>query len=79
MDALLSIAQMPKGVPVGTMAIGASGAANAGLLAVAMLATGDAELRAKLLAWRETRRDEVLAMGLDGLDGPDVTTTKAGA
>src|ERR1700733_5940161 len=82
MDALLSIAQMPKGVPVGTMAIGASGAANAALLAVAMLATGDAELRAKLVAWREARRDEVLAIGLDGLDSPDnsdVTTTKAGA
>jgi 5-(carboxyamino)imidazole ribonucleotide mutase len=79
MDALLSIAQMPKGVPVGTMAIGASGAANAGLLAVAMLATGDAKLRAKLVAWRKARRDEVLAMGLDGSDSPDVTTTKAGA
>jgi 5-(carboxyamino)imidazole ribonucleotide mutase len=79
MDALLSIAQMPKGVPVGTMAIGASGAANAGLLAVAMLATGDAKLRAKLVAWRKARRDEVLAMGLDGLDSPDVTSTKAGA
>ena len=79
MDALLSIAQMPKGVPVGTMAIGASGAANAGLLAVAMLATGDAKLRAKLVAWRKARRDEVLAMGLDGLDNPDVTTAKAGA
>jgi 5-(carboxyamino)imidazole ribonucleotide mutase len=76
MDALLSIAQMPKGVPVGTMAIGASGAANAALLAVAMLATVDTELRAKLVAWRESRRDEVLAMGLDGLDD---TTTKAGA
>ena len=76
MDALLSIAQMPKGVPVGTMAIGASGAANAALLAVAMLATGDATLRAKLVAWRETRRDEVLAIGLDGLDD---AATKAGA
>ena len=79
MDALLSIAQMPKGVPVGTMAIGASGAANAALLAIAMLATVDAELRAKLVAWRESRRDEVLAMGLDGLDSPDVATTKVGA
>jgi 5-(carboxyamino)imidazole ribonucleotide mutase len=68
MDALLSIAQMPKGVPVGTMAIGASGAANAALLAVAMLATGDAELRAKLVTWREARRDEVLAHALDDLD-----------
>jgi 5-(carboxyamino)imidazole ribonucleotide mutase len=60
-DALLSIVQMPKGVPVGTMAIGASGAANAGLLAVGMLATTDAALREKLIAWREARRDEVLA------------------
>jgi 5-(carboxyamino)imidazole ribonucleotide mutase len=76
MDALLSIAQMPKGVPVGTMAIGASGAANAALLAVAMLATSDAELRAKLVAWREARRDEVLAQGLDDLDD---SKQKAGA
>jgi 5-(carboxyamino)imidazole ribonucleotide mutase len=69
MDALLSIAQMPKGVPVGAMAIGASGAANAALLAVAMLAAaGDTDLRAKLVAWREARRDEVLAQGLDDLD-----------
>ena len=60
-DALLSIVQMPKGVPVGTMAIGAAGAANAGLLAVAMLATTDGALREKLVAWRAARRDEVLA------------------
>jgi 5-(carboxyamino)imidazole ribonucleotide mutase len=65
MDALLSIVQMPKGIPVGTLAIGAAGAANAGLLAVAMLATTDAELRAKLVAWRATRQDEVLAQSLD--------------
>ena len=64
-DALLSIAQMPKGVPVGTMAIGASGAANAALLAVGMLAGFDAELRTKLKAWRAARRDEVLAQTLD--------------
>ena len=64
MDSLLSIAQMPKGVPVGTMAIGASGAANAALLAVAMLATADTALREKLVAWRAARRDEVLAQGL---------------
>jgi 5-(carboxyamino)imidazole ribonucleotide mutase len=61
MDALLSIVQMPKGVPVGTLAIGASGATNAGLLAVAMLATTDAVLQEKLIAWRAARRDEVLA------------------
>jgi 5-(carboxyamino)imidazole ribonucleotide mutase len=61
MDSLLSIVQMPKGIPVGTLAIGAAGAANAGLLAIAMLATTDAELQKKLVAWRATRRDEVLA------------------
>jgi len=70
MDSLLSIVQMPKGVPVGTMAIGASGAANAALLAVAMLAAaGDAELRDRLVAWRAVRRAEVLAEELDELDG----------
>jgi len=65
MDALLSIAQMPKGVPVGTMAIGAAGATNAGLMAVAILATTDAALREKLVAWRAARRDEVLGEKLD--------------
>src|SRR6201985_1181158 len=61
MDSLLSIVQMPKGVPVGTLAIGSSGAMNAGLLAIAMLATTDATLQKKLVAWRAARRDEVLA------------------
>jgi 5-(carboxyamino)imidazole ribonucleotide mutase len=61
LDSLLSIVQMPKGIPVGTLAIGASGAMNAGLLAVAMLATTDIALQKKLLAWREARRNEVLA------------------
>ncbi len=65
MDALLSIVQMPKGVPVGTLAIGASGAANAALLAVAMLATTDPALQAKLVARREAIRDEVLAETLE--------------
>jgi 5-(carboxyamino)imidazole ribonucleotide mutase len=64
-DALLSIVQMPKGVPVATLAIGAAGAANAGLLAVQILATTDAALQAKLVAWRAARRDEVLAQTLD--------------
>jgi 5-(carboxyamino)imidazole ribonucleotide mutase len=64
-DALLSIVQMPKGVPVGTLAIGSAGAANAGLLAIAILATTDARLRAKLVAWRNARRDEVQAQGID--------------
>lgn len=61
LDSLLSIVQMPKGIPVGTLAIGASGAMNAGLLAVAILATTDDVLRKKLVAWRAGRRDEVLA------------------
>jgi 5-(carboxyamino)imidazole ribonucleotide mutase len=52
-DSLLSIVQMPKGIPVATVAIGASGAANAGLLAIAILALSRPELRAKLQAYRE--------------------------
>jgi 5-(carboxyamino)imidazole ribonucleotide mutase len=59
-DALLSIVQMPKGVPVGTLAIGKAGAANAALLAVGILATGRPELRKALKAFREKRADEVL-------------------
>ena len=58
-DSLLSIVQMPKGVPVATVAIGPSGAANAALLAVAILATSRPDLRAKLQAFRERQRDEV--------------------
>lgn len=53
MDSLLSIVQMPGGVPVGTLAIGKPGAINAGLLAAAILATGDEALAARLDAWRE--------------------------
>jgi len=59
-DALLSIVQMPKGVPVGTLAIGKGGAANAALLAIAILAAKRPELREKLRAWRKKRADEVL-------------------
>ena len=62
-DSLLSIVQMPKGVPVGTLAIGKPGAANAALLAIEILATTDAALRDKLRAWREARTSEVLAQG----------------
>ena len=64
-DARLSIVQMPKGGPVGTLAIGAPGAANAGLLAVEILATTDAALQQKLVAWRAARRDEVLAQTIE--------------
>ncbi|OWJ80017.1 MULTISPECIES: 5-(carboxyamino)imidazole ribonucleotide mutase [Haematobacter] len=52
-DSLYSIVQMPKGYPVATMAIGAAGAANAGLMAAGILALGDAALAARLDAWRE--------------------------
>src|SRR5580658_3380373 len=61
MDALLSIVQMPKGVPVGTLAIGKPGAANAALLAAEILATTDSGLRELLRAWRNSRKEEVLA------------------
>jgi 5-(carboxyamino)imidazole ribonucleotide mutase len=61
LDSLLSIVQMPKGVPVATMAIGSAGAANAGLLAVAILGTSRPELRAKLQAYRDARAAEVRA------------------
>lgn len=59
MDSLLSIVQMPAGIPVGTLAIGKAGAANAGLLAAAMLATTDPDLAMRLDAWRETQTDSV--------------------
>jgi 5-(carboxyamino)imidazole ribonucleotide mutase len=52
-DSLYSIVQMPKGYPVATMAIGAAGAANAGLMAAGILALHDAALAARLDAWRE--------------------------
>lgn len=59
-DALLSIVQMPKGVPVGTLAIGKSGAANAALLAASILCGTHPEIRPRLAAWRERRAKEVL-------------------
>lgn len=59
MDSLLSIVQMPGGVPVGTLAIGKAGATNAGLLAAAILALSDEGLSARLLAWRQAQTDGV--------------------
>jgi 5-(carboxyamino)imidazole ribonucleotide mutase len=61
MDALLSIAQMPKGVPVGTLAIGEPGAANAALLAAAIVGLRRPEIRERLRAWRAERTAAVLA------------------
>ena len=60
LDSLLSTAQMPKGIPVATVAIGPSGAANAGLLAVAILATSRPDLRAKLESYRVKLANAVL-------------------
>jgi len=61
-DSLHSIVQMPKGIPVATFAIGSAGAANAALFAVAMLATTDPALHARLLAWRQRQTDAARAM-----------------
>jgi 5-(carboxyamino)imidazole ribonucleotide mutase len=59
MDSLLSIVQMPAGIPVGTLAIGPAGARNAGLLAASILALGDAALADRLEAWRARQSDSV--------------------
>lgn len=64
MDSLLSIVQMPKGVPVATFAIGEAGAANAGLFAVSILAASDAAMAAKLDAFRLSQEEAVLAATL---------------
>jgi 5-(carboxyamino)imidazole ribonucleotide mutase len=63
-DSLLSIVQMPKGIPVATFAIGEAGAANAGLFAVSMIARGDAELARRLAEFRKQLSESVLAMKL---------------
>ena len=59
MDSLLSIVQMPGGIPVGTLAIGKAGAINAGLMAAAILALNDADLAARLADWRAAQTDSV--------------------
>ena len=66
-DSLYSIVQMPKGIPVGTLAIGPAGAANAGLLAAQILASWDAELLSRLQSFRENQTHAVL-------DNPDPRT-----
>ena len=66
-DSLYSIVQMPKGIPVGTLAIGPAGAANAGLLATQILASWDAELLSRLQSFRESQTSNVL-------DNPDPRT-----
>jgi hypothetical protein len=63
-DSLLSIVQMPKGIPVATFAIGEAGAANAALFAVSLLSNHDPELAAKLADFRERQKQAVLEMEL---------------
>jgi 5-(carboxyamino)imidazole ribonucleotide mutase len=67
LDSLLSIVQMPKGIPVATFAIGEAGASNAGLFAVALLAVQDAGLAQRLLEFRNSQRATVAAMTLPEL------------
>jgi 5-(carboxyamino)imidazole ribonucleotide mutase len=64
-DSLLSIVQMPAGVPVGTLAIGKAGAANAGLMAAAILALSDPDLAARLDAYRQAQTDRVAEVPVD--------------
>jgi len=66
LDSLMSIAQMPAGIPVGTLAIGKAGAKNAALLAAAILAAHDEVLAARYQAWREWQTDEVLSKPIPG-------------
>ena len=66
LDSLLSIVQMPKGIPVGTLAIGEAGAANAGILAASMLANNDPALLTKLDAFRQAQTDAVAETVEDG-------------
>ena len=61
LDSLYSIVQMPRGIPVGTLAIGKAGAANAALLAAQILALHDAELATRMQNWRQAQTDEVLS------------------
>ncbi len=66
LDSLLSTVQMPRGIPVGTLAIGKAGAVNAGLLAVSILSLSRPELREKLQAQRKREAERILAEKLDG-------------
>ena len=66
LDSLLSIVQMPKGIPVATFAIGEAGAANAGLFAVAILAQSDAKLAKRLAQFRKAQAEAVMTAKLPG-------------
>ncbi|TRW48945.1 5-(carboxyamino)imidazole ribonucleotide mutase [Aliidiomarina halalkaliphila] len=68
LDSLLSIVQMPKGVAVGTLAVGEAGAANAGLLAAQVIATTDPEVRKQVQAFRDEQRNKVITQSKLDLD-----------
>lgn len=68
MDSLLSIAQMPAGIPVGTLAIGNAGSKNAALLAISILAIDDNKIAKKLEAWRKTQSDNITEYVIDNGD-----------
>lgn len=70
MDSLLSIVQMPAGIPVGTLAIGRAGAVNAALIATSVLALSDPALAARLDDWRKRQSDSVAAAPVDETGGP---------
>ena len=65
LDSLLAMAQMPRGIPVATLAIGSAGAVNAALLAVEILALGDDDLRQKLVDFRAQQAEEILGSSLE--------------
>lgn len=65
MDALLATVQMPRGIPVGTLAIGKAGAVNAALLAIAILANNRPELRQQIKDYRQSQADAILAESLE--------------
>ena len=68
MDSLLSIVQMPAGIPVGTLAIGRAGAVNAGLLAASVISIEDETVRTRLVDWRSAQTERVLENPIPGVD-----------
>lgn len=78
MDSLLSIAQMPAGIPVGTLAIGKAGAVNAGLLAASILALNDEGLRGRLVAYRAAQTRRVLDDPDPSAEGEETESRKVG-
>ncbi|MEL6288695.1 MAG: 5-(carboxyamino)imidazole ribonucleotide mutase [Pseudomonadota bacterium] len=78
-DSLLSIVQMPAGIPVGTLAIGTAGATNAGLLAAQIIATTDTALRGRLAAWRAAQTDAIAERPDETAEGASAPSQHTGA